>query len=216
MIGSVAALMLEIIVTPADRTRGLASDPVMITSRPSIQPDDYPIEAIRKSEFGIVSTLLDVSAAGRVTSCVVTETSGAKSLDEATCRLIVARAAFEPARDATGTAISGTYRSANLWAIEERRPLLTYDIAVEVGALPVGYARPVAAKLVFDDSGRVSGCELTTMSGSAEADAAACSYALKRIKLKPPKAENPGVAAAAVRFVRLSVSVAPSDGRTQH
>ena len=66
MIGSVAALMLEIIVTPADRTSGLASDPVMIRSRPSIQPDDYPEEAVRKSEFGIVSTLLDVSAAGRV------------------------------------------------------------------------------------------------------------------------------------------------------
>lgn len=72
--------------------------------------DDYPAEAMRKGEQGTVGALFWVEANGRVKECKVIESSQRKSLDEQTCNIIVDRARFEPAKDATGKSVrSPTY-----------------------------------------------------------------------------------------------------------
>jgi TonB family protein len=64
--------------------------------------DDYPPAALRANEQGTVVFRLSVGADGRVFRCEVTRSSGSASLDEATCRILIVRARYTPARDREG------------------------------------------------------------------------------------------------------------------
>lgn len=82
-----------------------------------ISDADYPAPDLRMGHAGRVGFTLDVTAAGRVTSCTVTVTSGYPSLDVATCNLLIRRARFQPGADGTGQPSSGTYSGAVRWQI---------------------------------------------------------------------------------------------------
>ena len=71
-----------------------------------IGSSDYPAAAQSSGEQGIVAFQLSVSPDGRTTDCQVTASSGSASLDETTCRLMIERARFAPARDAAGNAVA--------------------------------------------------------------------------------------------------------------
>ena len=81
--------------------------------------DDYPMDAIRNEEQGTVSFRLTVSRRGRVANCEVVESSGSKTLDKQTCRIIEKRARFSPARDSTGKRIEDTYSGRIRWELPE-------------------------------------------------------------------------------------------------
>lgn len=83
-----------------------------------ISMDDYPAEAARWSTEGTVRVDLAVDAHGRVTGCEVRQSAGAV-LDVATCRLLALRARFQPARDAGGKAMAGSYSSAIAWRLAD-------------------------------------------------------------------------------------------------
>lgn len=59
--------------------------------------DDYPRVALRNNGTGTVQAMLLISEAGRIASCMVTETSGHASLDAQTCMILARRARFSPA-----------------------------------------------------------------------------------------------------------------------
>jgi protein TonB len=63
---------------------------------------DYPPSAIRAEAQGIVGFTLDVDKDGRVTNCAIVSSSGSAVLDQATCRIMTARAQFVPAHDRKG------------------------------------------------------------------------------------------------------------------
>jgi protein TonB len=67
-----------------------------------VTDEDYPPSAIRAEAQGIVGFLLDVDPAGRVTGCTIKSSSGSEVLDQATCRIMTARAQFVPAHDRKG------------------------------------------------------------------------------------------------------------------
>jgi len=67
-----------------------------------ITTEDYPPGAIRENLQGLVVISVTIGTDGRVRSCVVTQSSGSRLLDDATCRLYTLRARFTPARDADG------------------------------------------------------------------------------------------------------------------
>jgi protein TonB len=69
----------------------------------SIVPRDYPRAA--NGSQGTVEARLAVSAAGAVTGCTVSRSSGNAVLDATTCRLIRQRFRFTPARDAQGNPV---------------------------------------------------------------------------------------------------------------
>jgi protein TonB len=79
--------------------------------------DDYPSAALLARQQGRVGVRLGVSAAGRVTNCRVTVSSGTAILDASTCRLLPSRVRFEPARDAQGSAVAGTYSTHVDWTL---------------------------------------------------------------------------------------------------
>lgn len=59
--------------------------------------DDYPRVALHNDGTGTVQAMLLISEAGRIASCMVTETSGHASLDAQTCVILSRRARFKPA-----------------------------------------------------------------------------------------------------------------------
>lgn len=110
---------------------------------------DYPSEAIRNGEQGLVVVKLNVGVDGRVSGCTVEQSSGSVSLDEATCKIMTRRARFRPAHDAKGNAVPDTYTQKVNWAmppdptpITERRDFLTLRI---------------------DPTGKVTGCSTARM-----------------------------------------------------
>jgi len=170
---------------------------------------DYPTESLRRSEFGVVSTLLHVSIDGRVTSCTVTESSGFLKLDMKTCSLLKSRARFDPAKDAAGGPVAGEYRSANAWGVDEHQPRTTIDVSLQVSSVPADYRTPVKARLISDADGHISACEITATSGSNAADRAACAYVKQQLTIAAPKSMSDDVPAAAVRYLTASLSIRP-------
>jgi TonB family protein len=80
---------------------------------------DYPAEALRRRAHGPVGFRLTIDASGVPTACAVTASSQDRSLDEATCTLLLARARFRPARDAQGNAVTDSFVSRIRWTIDE-------------------------------------------------------------------------------------------------
>ena len=80
--------------------------------------DDYPSQAIANDEQGTVAVSLQIGANGRVTGCSTTSSSGSRSLDSATCRILRARAKFTPARDNQGNPTAGTFSQRITWRLE--------------------------------------------------------------------------------------------------
>ena len=83
-----------------------------------ITPDDYPSQAISNEEQGTVTVSLSIGTNGRVTGCRPTSSSGSRTLDSATCRILTSRARFTPARDNQGNPASGTFSQRITWRLE--------------------------------------------------------------------------------------------------
>lgn len=81
--------------------------------------DDYPAQAIRNEEQGMVAFRLGVSPTGRVEACVVTSSSNSALLDRTTCDILVRRARFQPARDAAGEPVSDTVNGRIKWVLPD-------------------------------------------------------------------------------------------------
>ena len=58
---------------------------------------DYPTVAARGEATGTVALVTLIDEAGKVASCMVTQTSGYASLDAQSCAIITVRAKFNPA-----------------------------------------------------------------------------------------------------------------------
>ncbi len=83
---------------------------------------DYPPEARRAGVEGKLTTRYDIDAKGRITRCYVTAPSGSDLLDAATCRLVITRYRFAPARDGAGTPVEDTIFEDHGWRITPDAP----------------------------------------------------------------------------------------------
>lgn len=89
--------------------------PVAIDSESWITNYDYPRSSLFAGEKGIVSFRLDVDAAGKVSRCTITESSGYPTLDKHSCALLLKRSRFKPATDASGAKVPGEWASRFHW-----------------------------------------------------------------------------------------------------
>lgn len=84
----------------------------------AIERRDCP-KALRKAGCrGEVATRFTVGSDGRVRDCAVTASSGNPELDTATCRVIVSRFRYTPARDAAGRAVGEQRGWRQSWWLE--------------------------------------------------------------------------------------------------
>jgi len=93
---------------PAMDARATRARPI---PRALISYQDYPPEAVRRGWEGSVIADLTISPAGRVSICRVVGSSGHKLLDQATCRIMLKRAMFHPAKDKDGRPVEDTIRT---------------------------------------------------------------------------------------------------------
>lgn len=109
---------------------------------------DYPDADLRARHEGRMSFTLQIDAKGRVTDCVITSSSGHESLDKTTCSLLMKRARFDPAENAAGQKIAGSWASRFTWeATEERSPLQSWTKLVRYRGFPSGRAVDCNTKL---------------------------------------------------------------------
>ncbi|HJR83550.1 MAG TPA: energy transducer TonB, partial [Sphingomicrobium sp.] len=80
--------------------------------------DDYPSDALRNEDQGTVGVSLSIGTDGRVTACSVTSSSGSRSLDNATCRILRSRARFTPAKLSNGQPTTDRYSQRITWRLE--------------------------------------------------------------------------------------------------
>lgn len=110
----------------------LAASPCMLAAQtPARAPanlatlfsdEDYPLEAVRNHEQGTVQFRLTVGVDGTATQCAIEATSGSAILDDTTCRLLIERARFEPARDKSGKAVPDDLTGRIVWRLPPAGP----------------------------------------------------------------------------------------------
>lgn len=167
---------------------------------------DYPLDALKRREYGVVSIVLVVTPEGRVASCHVTESSGSQSLDKQTCNLMQSRARFVPATNGAGSPVFAQYRTSVAWGVENHQPTTNIRFKFIVAQLPEGYRAPTKARLTFNSAGHLDRCDMERTSGSIAADEAACAYAKANLITDAPKSEASSVTPSAIRYMIVSLS----------
>jgi TonB family protein len=175
--------------------------------------NDYPDDALRRGEYGIVSVRLQVTANGIVSECVITESSGFAALDNRTCAAMKARSKFEPAMDSQGNASAGVYRAATNWGLDDHMPSTRVNLLLPVQKTPTTYRSPTETTVIFGSDGRASACVVRKSSGSAEADNAACTYIMAQLTVAPPHSKSAEEPAMAVRYVTVSLTTDASSAK---
>lgn len=97
-----------------------------------VSSDDYPADAMRNRYEGRVDFVLTVNADGRPVQCEIEISSSFDVLDQATCRVLMLRARFLPARDGKGRYSAGVYRNHLRWALPAES-----DEATGISATPM-------------------------------------------------------------------------------
>ncbi len=77
--------------------------------------NDYPADMVRIGAEGRAFYRVRVQPNGRPNSCAIFRSSGHASLDARTCVVVLARARFQPARDARRRAVAGDYVGIIRW-----------------------------------------------------------------------------------------------------
>jgi len=83
-----------------------------------IRADDYPVQALRNGEQGTVYYELTIGKDGRPKACRVAKSSASERLDRATCSILMKRARFRPARDASGNPTEDVYTGEISWRFQ--------------------------------------------------------------------------------------------------
>lgn len=106
---------------PDPTPSALAFDPVGAAPRGKpgswVTNADYRPRWVREELTGTAGFRLSIDAAGKVTGCTITRSTGHAALDTATCELVTKRARFDAARDGNGKPVAGTYANTVTWAI---------------------------------------------------------------------------------------------------
>lgn len=159
-----------------------AQKPEPLRPQTWITDDDYPAGSLRRGEYGKVRFALAVAATGVATQCRITWTSGFAELDQTACAILLKRARFKPARDATGKAIPALYSSSFSWEIPGGGPKAqdapAQALSVSINKVPKGYARPSLLRVHFSSAGKPDSCRVEMTSGNVALDKIACEQAM--------------------------------------
>jgi TonB family protein len=189
-------------------SQDVASPPPL--SRPDPKPrgnpghwatsNDYPSVALQQEIEGTSGFSLTVGPDGRVSDCVITQSSGSPELDATTCTNVTRRARFEPALDASGTPTTGKYANRVRWQIPRFVPEISFPRGpVMQGTawariLPSDFPQKALAEkrqgrvkfeLAISPTGVVEGCKVLESSMHADLDAESCKIALNKAKFGP-------------------------------
>ncbi len=81
--------------------------------------DDYPVAMMRSGGQGIVRFRLTVDEAGTVSGCHIQQRTNPDEFADLSCKLIIKRAKFLPALDASGKPVASIYTNMVRWFMAE-------------------------------------------------------------------------------------------------
>lgn len=159
--------------------------------------NDYPSVALQQEIEGTSGFSVTVGPDGRVSDCVITQSSGSPELDATTCTNVTRRARFEPALDASGAPTTGKYANRVRWQI----PRFVPEISFPRGPVMQGTAWTrilpsdfppkalsekrqgrVKIELAISPVGTVEGCKVLASSTHADLDSESCKIATNKAK----------------------------------
>jgi TonB family protein len=82
-----------------------------------VTPEDYPSAAIKDGASGSSEIMVTVGLDGRARNCRVIKSAGHQALDATTCAILVRRARFDPALDASGKAVEAPFFTRMTWQV---------------------------------------------------------------------------------------------------
>lgn len=162
--------------------------------------NDYPIVALQQEIEGTSGFSVAVGPDGRVSDCVITQSSGSQELDATTCTNVKRRARFEPALDANGTPTIGKYANRVRWQIPRSVAEISFPRGPEMQGtawtriLPSDFPPKalsekrqgrVKFELAISPTGVVEGCKVLASSTHADLDAESCKIATNKAKFGP-------------------------------
>jgi TonB family protein len=139
--------------------------------------DDFPRSARGENHQGVVRFALSVDSAGHPTHCRIVASSGFTELDEQTCKILVARVQFEPARDEQGEKAPGVFSTSFRWQLPNNPVArkVTPDVIFNVRSLPNNIQQAVmTVHTIVQKDGHPDNCVVAKGSGIKEIDAIAC------------------------------------------
>jgi hypothetical protein len=81
-------------------------------------PDDYPSKMLDENKQAVVNFRVIVDEKGAPASCTIQRSTRPKDFDDLVCRLIMKRAKFEPALDASGNPVRSFYTQRVTWRLQ--------------------------------------------------------------------------------------------------
>lgn len=81
-------------------------------------PEDYPAEAVRLGQEGIVAVEVEADETGKPTRCTLKKSSGHKLLDAATCPILMRREHYDPAKGKAGKPLKLRIRQSVEWRLQ--------------------------------------------------------------------------------------------------
>jgi TonB family protein len=200
---AVAALLADPVTPPPVAPPAAAAQAPALLGR-WVTSEDYPAAALRAGEQGRVGFRVTVGPDGRPADCAITQSSRSAILDSTTCRLIVRRGRFSPARDSAGRPAAGTWEGSYRWEILPPAPSPALAAIAarpnDPGSWVANADYPVAAlrnheqgvtgfTLTVGADGLPTACAVTMSSGSASLDEATCKLMMERSRFTPAKDE---------------------------
>jgi protein TonB len=76
---------------------------------PLFSVEEVPEEAVRYGWSGVAKADLTITPEGRVSACTIVQSTGHKLLDDFTCKVLMMRARFTPAKDKDGKPVESHY-----------------------------------------------------------------------------------------------------------
>lgn len=99
------------------------SDPVPLKPLTQLLSEGDKLSVVeRVGAQGTVGVKVTVDAAGRVSDCAVSHSSGFKALDAETCKVVQRKARFAPAKDERGRPVQGILYGEIAWEPETEKP----------------------------------------------------------------------------------------------
>lgn len=187
--------------------------------------DDVPDYLMAKGNgLWFVKVGIGISPDGALTGCQIEGSSGIPKLDAFTCRTILKRAKFVPARSIDGSPAFGVFRTSIKWSVADApwddSKFSDPDVEVQVQNLPPAVKSPSLVRVMFavDQAGTIGSCLAEPTKSFQHVDNVpalvpiACDQLAKSYKPVPAKDEGgnaiPSVQDALVRFTKAGAEAA--------
>jgi TonB family protein len=167
---------------------------------------DYPVDAVINQRTGTARVRLEIKPDGSPSGCDVIDSSGVRSIDEATCLALLGRARFAPIRGPGDEPLAAVYSHTAVWTLPGIRNSVrpaAFDLEVGVTALPAGVKSParITTQLIVGADGAIESCSADSGDAIPVLGKVACDQVKALLKARPAR----DASGAPVRSIQVAI-----------